>query len=64
MGDHVKDEIKGYFTQAIMTPIIPTIGDIERYLNMRLEKDSTPSAMDGDLRAEIIRVIPRKISQM
>ena len=61
---HVKDEIKGYFTQAIMAPIIPTIGDIERYLNMRLEKDSTPSAMDGDLRAEIMRVIPRKISQM
>ena len=47
-----------------MIAIVPTIEDIERYLEMRLDKDPTPSAMDDDLRAEILSVIPRKISQM
>ena len=61
---HIQDEVKRYFTEAIMIPIVPTIGDIERYLEMRLNKDPTPSAMDDNLRAEIMRVIPRKISQM
>ena len=47
-----------------MIPIIPTIDDIERYLEMRLGRDTTPSVMDDNLRAEIMRVIPKKISQM
>ena len=59
---HIQDEIKRYFTGAIVIAVIPTIGDIERYLEMRLNNDSTPSAMDGNLRAEILRVIPRRIS--
>jgi len=61
---HIRAEIKRYFTEAIMIPITPTIGDIERYLETRLDRDTTPGAMDDDLRAEIMRVIPRKISQM
>jgi len=61
---HVQDEIKRYFPEAIMIPVIPTIEDIGRYLDVRLTEDTTPGAMDGDLRAEILRVIPRKISQM
>ena len=61
---HVRDEVKRYFTGATMIAVTPTIGDIERYLEMRLDRDPTPSAMDGNLRAEILRVIPRKISQM
>ena len=61
---HILDEIKKRFAEAIMMQVAPTIGDIERYLEMRLEGDSTPSAMDDNLRAEIMRVIPRKISQM
>ena len=61
---HVRDEIKGYFAEAIMIPVIPTIGDIERYLEMRLGRDTAPSAMDDNLRANIMSVIPRKISQM
>ena len=59
----VQDEIKGYFTGAIVIPVIPTIRDIERYLEMRLGRDTTPNAMDDNLRAEIMRVIPRKFSQ-
>ena len=61
---HIRDEIKRYFTEAIMIAIIPTIRDIERYLDERLDRDPIPSAMDGNLRAEILRTIPTKISQM
>ena len=61
---HIQDEVKGYFSAAIMISVIPTIGDIEKYLEMRLDRDTTPSAMDENLRAEIMRVIPRNISQM
>ena len=61
---HIRDEIRRYFSKAIVIAVIPTIRDIQRYLNMRLDKDPTPGAMDENLRAEIMRVIPRKISQM
>ena len=61
---HIWSEIRKVFTEAIMIPVAPTIGDIEKYLKMRLERDITPGAMDDNLRAEIMRVIPRKISQM
>lgn len=61
---HILDEIKGYFAEAITTPVAPTTVDIKRYLEMRLKRDTTPGAMDEDLRAKIMRVIPRKISQM
>ena len=61
---HILDEIKRYFTDAIMIHVIPTIEDIERYLRMRLDRDTTPSAMDDKLRAEIMRVIPGTISKM
>ena len=47
-----------------MIKIIPTIGDIERYLKMRLDRDPMPQAMDDNLRSKIMRVIPREISQM
>ena len=61
---HVKDEIKRCFTKATMIAVIPTIRDIEIYLEKRLDRDATPSAMDDNLKAEIMGVIPRKISQM
>ena len=61
---HIRDEITRYFAEAIMIAVVPTIGDIRRYLEMRLDRDTTPSAMDSKLRAWIMSVIPRKISQM
>ena len=61
---HIRDEIKRYLTEAIMMKIIPTIGDIEIYLKMRLDRDPMPQAMDDNLRSKIMRVIPREISQM
>jgi len=61
---HVQDEVKKYFPGAIMIPIIPPIEDIKRYLSMRLEDDTIAGAMDSNLRAKIMEVIPGKISQM
>ena len=61
---HIQGEIVGFFSAAILIAVSPTIEDIERFLEMRLGTDTTPKAMDDDLRAEIMRVITRKISQM
>jgi len=61
---HVRDEIKRYFTEAITIAVIPTTEDIRRYLKMRLDRDPTPGAMDDDLRAEIMRIIPGEFSPM
>ena len=61
---YIRDEIGRYFAEAVMIAIIPTIRDIERCLENRLDRDPTPSAMDDNLRAEIMRVIPRRISQI
>jgi len=61
---HILDEIKSYFAEAIMMPITPTYYDIEIYLKMKLDQDPTPSAMDEDLKAEIISAIVGKISRM
>ena len=61
---HIRDEVKGCFAEVVMIAVIPTVGDIERYLKVRLDSDPMPSAMDDNLRAEIMRVIPREISQM
>lgn len=54
---HICNEVKRSFTKAIMVTVIPTIGDIVRYLKMKLERDPTPGAMDDSLGAEIVRAI-------
>ena len=43
-------------------PIRPTQGDIREYLVMRLKKDSELDAMDAELEADILKIIPDKIS--
>ena len=61
---HVRDEIKRYFTAAIMILLTPTIGDIEIFLKRRLDQDIISRAMDDNLRAEIMNVIPRRTLPM
>ena len=61
---HIRNEVERYFAEAVMIAVIPSVEDIEKYLEMRLNRDPTPSAMDNNLRAEIMRVIPGNISQM
>jgi len=52
------------FSEALRIPFSPTHADIKSYLEMRLDRDSDPNAMDGELRADIMRIIPAKISEM
>ena len=61
---HVGDEIKKCFGEVVRIPISPTRNDIRSYLEMRLRSDTDPDVMDDELRADIMRVIPEKISEM
>ena len=60
---HIQGEVRGYFpTYPILAPIIPTKEDIGGYVTMRLRKDTEPDAMDPELEADILGIIPEKIS--
>jgi len=60
----VRTEITRHFTGNVMVPISPKTHDVERYLEKKLEMDTESDAMSDTLRAEIMRVIPQKISEM
>ena len=60
----VTEDIKRYFPKAVVIPISPNMDDIMNYLEMRLDKDPEPEAMDDDLRADILRIIPERTSDM
>jgi len=61
---HVGEDIQRYFSKAIVIPICPNPDDIRNYVEMRLDRDSEPEAMNEDLRADIVRAILEKISDM
>ena len=61
---HIDEEIAKYFSKAIRIPLSSTHGDIESYLEMRLDGDTDPNAMDDELRADIMRIILDKVSEM
>jgi len=61
---HIEDEIMKSFSGTVRIRLSPTPQDIESYLAMRLEGDTDPKAMDDELRADIMRIIPPKISEM
>ena len=61
---HVGGDIQRYLPKAFAIPIIPNTDDIRNYLEMRLNRDPEPEAMSNDLRADIVRVILEKISDM
>ena len=61
---HVEVEIIRYFAAAIIVPISPGTHEIKRYLEKKLEMDTTCDAMSDDLRADILRIIPERISEM
>jgi len=61
---HIRHEINRYFTEVAAIGVIPTTRDTRRYLEMKLDRDPTPGAMDDDLRAEIMRVVSTKLSHM
>jgi len=61
---HVREDIQRYFIMAVVIPISPNTDDIRSYVEMRLDQDSEPEAMSNDLRADIVRVIMERISDM
>ena len=60
---HIDNEVVGCFREALRIPLSLTYGDIMSYLEMRLNGDPIPNAMDDELRVDIMRIIPEKISQ-
>ena len=61
---HIGDEIVTCFSKALRIPLSPTSRDIMRYLERKLDSDTDTKAMDDELRADIMRIIPEKISDM
>ena len=61
---HIEDEIRKGFSMVTRITLSPTRGDIRGYLEMRLSHDADSYAMDDELRADIMKVIPEKISEM
>jgi len=61
---HIDEEIMKCFGKVVRIPVSPTQEDIKSYLEMRLDGDTDPSAMDDELRGDIMRIIPAKISEM
>ena len=61
---HIREDVLRYFTTTVVIPISPDSNDIRNYVKMRLNRDDDPEAMSNDLRADIVRVILEKISDM
>ena len=60
---HIRNEVQRYFpTTAEMLPISSRTGDIGLYLRMRLNRDLELDAMDEELEADILRIIPEVAS--
>jgi len=61
---HIGGDVRRYFSKAVVIPISPSPGDIRNYVEMRLNRDAEPEAMNTDLRADIVRCIQVNISDM
>ena len=61
---HIEDEIVKGFSKVVRIHFSPTQDDIKSYLEMRLSRDTDPYAMDDELRTDIMRVIPERISEV
>jgi len=60
----VETEILRYFATSVIVPISPKRNDIERYLENKLDMDTDLEAMSPALRADILRIIPERISEV
>ena len=61
---HVKENIHRYFTKTVAVPIKPNRHDIRKYLEMKLDRDSMPEAMNNGFRMDILRILPERTSDM
>ena len=56
---HIRDEVQKYFpSTAEMLPISASTHDIGLYVRMKLNNDSELDAMNEELEADILRIIP------
>jgi len=60
----VEGEITRHFSNCTTVPISPKTHDVKRYLEKKLEMDTERGAMSDGLRADILRIIPERISEM
>ena len=61
---HVREAIQRYFPGAVEIPTSPNVDDVRSYLQMKLDRDENPEAMNDGLRADIVRNILDKVSDM
>ena len=61
---HVGEDVQRYFSKVVEIPISPNTDDIRKYVEMRLASDTESEAMNKELRADIVRIILEKISDM
>ena len=61
---HVRGAIQKVFAGAVEIPISPNTDDVRNYLHMKLDRDPEPEAMDDSLRADIVKPILDKMSDM
>ena len=60
----IRTEVEEYLPRAYMVTIGPTSEDIKRYIEERLSEDLDKNTIDEGLRAEIRRVVPKRVSGM
>jgi len=60
----VESEIARHFPNCVTVPISPKKRDVKIYLERKLEMDTERGAMSDSLRADILRIIPERISEM
>ena len=60
----IQSEIESYFCNMGIISVSPTRQDTQAFLRMKLSRDPEPDAMDERLRADIMRTIPKTISEM
>ena len=61
---YIRETIQRYFSKVVVMPISLNRNDIRDYLEMRLDKDDEPEAMNQDLRADIVKTILNNMSDM
>ena len=62
---HVRDEVEKHLAgRVVAVSITPTKADIIRFLRARLREDTIPDAMDNSLEEDIIKNIPKTVSEL
>jgi len=61
---HIQTEVRKRLSGKVTIRITPRRGDVISYLHRRLDEDTTPDAMNSSLKEDILKKIPKDISEM